>query len=114
MPLYLLDDYLWFPPVEEALPEGLLAVGGDLDVERLLLAYRSGIFPWFSDDEPVMWWCPDPRFVLFPSELKISKSMRQVIKRNEFEFRTNTAFGEVITACSTIGRPGQDGTWITD
>jgi leucyl/phenylalanyl-tRNA--protein transferase len=114
MPLYLLDDELWFPPVEEALEDGLLAMGGDLSPERLLLAYRRGIFPWFSDDEPPMWWSPDPRFVLFPDELKVSKSMKQVIKRGEFEFRVNTAFEEVIANCSSVVREDQDGTWITD
>lgn len=113
MPLYLLDNELWFPPVEEALDDGLLAVGGDLSVDRLLLAYKSGIFPWFSDDEPPMWWCPDPRFVLFPPELKVSKSMKQVIRKNEFEFRVNTAFSEVIANCASMPREGQDGTWIT-
>jgi leucyl/phenylalanyl-tRNA--protein transferase len=114
MPLYILDEELWFPPVEEAMEDGLLAMGGDLSPERLLLAYRSGIFPWFSDDEPPMWWCPDPRFVLLPEELKVSKSMKQLMRRDEFEFSVNTAFAEVITNCSAIEREGQDGTWITD
>jgi leucyl/phenylalanyl-tRNA---protein transferase len=113
MPLHFLDNTLWFPPVEEALEDGLLAIGGDLSTERLLLAYRSGIFPWFSEDEPPMWWCPDPRFVLFPSRLKVSKSMQRIIKRNEFVFSVDTAFNEVITNCSMIEREGQDGTWIT-
>lgn len=113
MPLHLLDDSLWFPDVEEALPEGLLAIGGDLSPDRLLLAYRSGIFPWFNEDEPPMWWSPDPRFVLYPSELKVSKSMRQVIRSGKFEFRTDTAFGAVIDNCSKVFRPGQGGTWIS-
>src|SRR3954464_9113161 len=99
MPLYLLDDSLWFPDVEEALEDGLLAAGGDLSVERLLLAYHSGIFPWFNEDEIPLWWCPDPRFVLFPGDLNVSKSMRQLLKRNHFEFRVNTAFAEVIQNC---------------
>ena len=114
MSIYLLDEDLWFPPVEEALEDGLLAIGGDLGTERLLLAYRSGIFPWFSEDEPPMWWSPDPRFVLFPEELKISKSMRQVLRSGTFEFRVNTAFREVIRHCRTTPRPGQGGTWIGD
>ncbi len=114
VPVHLLDDRIWFPPVEEALSDGLLAVGGNLCPERLLLAYHSGIFPWYNEDEIPMWWSPDPRFVLFPDELKVSKSMKQVIKRNEFEFRFDTAFEDVITNCSHIYRKGQDGTWIGD
>src|SRR5437016_619384 len=110
MPIYILDKELWFPPVEEATKDGLLAVGGDLSAERLLLAYRNGIFPWFSEDEPPMWWCPNPRFVLFPAELKVSKSMKQVLHRNEFEFRVNTTFKEVIANCKAARRKGQRGT----
>lgn len=113
MPLFVLDKNLWFPPVQEALPDGLLAIGGDLSVERLLLAYRKGIFPWFDGDVP-MWWCPNPRFVLFPNELKVSKSMKVLLKRNAFEFTTNKAFKRVIRACKEKEREGQDGTWITD
>jgi leucyl/phenylalanyl-tRNA--protein transferase len=113
MSLYVLDNNLWFPPVKEALPDGLLAIGGDLSIERLLLAYRKGIFPWFDGDIP-MWWSPDPRFVLFPSELKISKSMKVLLKRNVFDFTVNKAFPEVIKACKEKERAGQDGTWITD
>ena len=109
-----LDDRLWFPPVTEALDDGLLAVGGDLTTERLLLAYHNGIFPWFNEDEPPMWWSPDPRFVLFPDELKVSKSMKQVLRGNKFEFRVNTAFEQVITNCRHAVREGQDGTWIGD
>ena len=112
--LHLLNDDLWFPPVTEALEDGLLAIGGDLSTDRLLLAYNSGIFPWFNEDEIPMWWSPDPRFVLFPDELKVSKSMKQVIRRNEFEFKVDTAFREVINNCRAIEREGQDGTWITD
>lgn len=113
MPLFTLDKELIFPPVDLAEPDGLLAMGGDLSSERLLLAYKKGIFPWY-EGEHILWWCPDPRFVLFPPELKISKSMKQVLKRNEFEFKTDTAFQQVIRACKTAVRPGQDGTWITD
>ena len=114
MPISFLDDSLWFPPVEDALDDGLLAVGGDLSVERLLLAYHSGIFPWFNEDELPMWWSPDPRFVLFPEQLKVSKSMRQVMKRGDFEFRIDTAFEDVIYYCSRVYREGQGGTWIGD
>lgn len=113
MPLHVLTDHLWFPPVEEAAADGLLAIGGDLHTERLLLAYRSGIFPWFNDDEPPLWWSPDPRFVLFPQELNISKSMQQLLKKNVFHITTNNAFTEVIRHCGMQKRKDQDGTWIT-
>ncbi len=113
MPLYVLDNNLWFPPVNEALNDGLLAIGGDLSVERLLLAYQKGIFPWFDGDVP-MWWSPDPRFVLFPDELKVSKSMKVLLKRQAFEFTTNKTFPRVIRACKEKEREGQDGSWITD
>ena len=113
MSLHVLDSHLWFPPVSEALPDGLLAIGGDLSVERLLLAYSKGIFPWFDGDVP-MWWSPDPRFVLFTNDIKISKSMQLLIKRNAFTFTVNTAFNQVINACKTIPRQGQAGTWITN
>ncbi len=113
MQIYILNDEVWFPPAGEALPDGLLAIGGDLSKERLLLAYRNGIFPWFDDEVP-MWWCPDPRFVLFPEELKVSKSMQQLLKRNTFDFRINTAFPQVIKHCKQTPRNDQDGTWITD
>ncbi len=114
MRLHLLDESLWFPPVDDALPDGLLAAGGDLSLERLLLAYRNGIFPWFNDGEPPLWWSPDPRFVMFPEELKVSKSMAQVLRRGTFEFRINTDMPAVIANCKEIEREGQDGTWITD
>lgn len=114
MNLRFLDDTLWFPPVSDALEDGLLAVGGNLTVERLLLAYHSGIFPWYGEEEPPMWWSPDPRFVLFPGELKVSKSMKQVLKRGTFEFRVNTAFEQVINNCRHAYREGQGGTWIGD
>jgi leucyl/phenylalanyl-tRNA---protein transferase len=114
MALHFLDDELWFPDVEEALPDGLLAAGGDLSTERILLACRNGIFPWFNDDDPPLWWSPDPRFVLFPDELKVSKSMRQLLKNNEFEFKVNTDFEAVIYNCRSVLRNGVSGTWITD
>ena len=113
MPLQVLTDQLWFPPVDEAAPDGLLAIGGDLNTERLLLAYRSGIFPWFNEDEPPLWWSPDPRFVLFPQELYVSKSMQQLLKRRAFKMTVNKAFTEVILNCGRQKRKGQDGTWIT-
>jgi leucyl/phenylalanyl-tRNA--protein transferase len=113
MPLFVLNNELVFPPVDQAEPDGLLAVGGDLSVERLLLAYRQGIFPWY-EGRHILWWSPDPRFVLFPDELKESKSMRQIIRKNVFEFRVDTAFSEVITNCKTVARRGQESTWITD
>ncbi|HKC37731.1 MAG TPA: leucyl/phenylalanyl-tRNA--protein transferase [Chitinophagaceae bacterium] len=113
MSIFALDKELLFPPVHLAEPDGLLAIGGDLSPERLLLAYRSGIFPWY-EGEHILWWCPDPRFVLFPAELKVSKTIRPLLKRNEFEFTTNKAFSIVIHNCKKTKRPGQEGTWITD
>ncbi|MBK9464501.1 MAG: leucyl/phenylalanyl-tRNA--protein transferase [Chitinophagaceae bacterium] len=113
MPLFVLDKELTFPPVHLAEPDGLLAMGGDLSSERLLLAYRSGIFPWYEGDT-ILWWCPHPRFVLYPEELKISKSIKPLLNKNEFEFTTNKAFAQVIHHCKKTKRPGQDGTWITD
>lgn len=104
-----------FPPVERALaePNGLLAAGGDLSVERLLAAYRNGIFPWFSEDQPILWWSPDPRMVLFPAELRISRSLRKRLARRDYEVRADTAFEEVIAACAAP-RKEDGGTWITD
>ena len=112
MPVFALERQLVFPPPELAEPDGLLAIGGDLSVERLLLAYRSGIFPWY-EGEDILWWSPEPRFVLFPEHLRISKSMHQLIKKQAFEFTINKDFEQVIAHCKTIGRKGQDGTWIT-
>lgn len=113
MPLFALDRELVFPPVHFADADGLLAIGGDLSVPRLLLAYRQGIFPWY-EGEPILWWCPDPRFVLFPNELRISKSVKSLLKRDHFRFTINEAFGQVIRHCKTIKRNGQESTWITD
>jgi leucyl/phenylalanyl-tRNA--protein transferase len=113
MPLFALDKSLQFPPVELAEADGLLAIGGDLSVDRLLLAYRNGIFPWY-EGEHILWWCPQPRFVLYPTNLKVSKSMQQVIKREHFDFTINKAFHEVIRNCKHSIRKEQDGTWITD
>ncbi len=110
----ILTENIYFPAVESADQSGLLAIGGDLSPERLLLAYRSGIFPWYSEGDPICWWTPDPRFVLFPQELKVSKSMKQVIDRNKFVFTINQSFAEVISNCKNVSRNGQDGTWISD
>lgn len=111
--MYFLSKDLYFPPPEYASPEGILAIGGDLSADRLLLAYRNGIFPWFEDDEPILWWCPPERMVLFFDELKVSKSMRNVLNRGIFHVTWNTAFKDVIALCRDIKRDGQRGTWIT-
>jgi leucyl/phenylalanyl-tRNA--protein transferase len=107
-----------FPPLSAALaepvgPNGLLAAGGDLSPERLLAAYTRGIFPWYAEGEPILWWSPDPRMVLFPQELKVSRSLAKVLRNRDYEVRLDTAFGEVIAACATAPRDGQAGTWIT-
>ena len=112
MALFALGKEISFPPVHLSEPDGLLAMGGDLSPERILLAYRSGIFPWYEGTH-ILWWCPDPRFVLFPEELKISKSTQALLKKNAFEFTVNTAFREVINQCRSIPRKDQEGTWIT-
>lgn len=111
--MHFLSKKIEFPQVDSATADGLLAVGGDLQPERLILAYRSGIFPWFDNDKFIMWWSPDPRFVLFPQALKVSKSMKKILRQNPFRITSNQAFKEVISECSKIGRPGQAGTWIT-
>ena len=111
--MVLLNDNLIFPPVEMATEEGILAIGGDLGIERLLLAYRSGIFPWYSEGEPIVWWSPDPRFVLFPEKLKVTKSMQSVLSNGSFRFTINRAFTAVLQNCKTITRKEQEGTWIT-
>lgn len=112
--LFFLTDALVFPPVHTANSEGLLAVGGDLSPERLLLAYQQGIFPWFNKDSIILWWSPDPRMVLYPEQIKISKSMKKVLRDNQFKLTKNTCFKEVLDYCSSVERPGQDGTWITE
>jgi leucyl/phenylalanyl-tRNA---protein transferase len=113
MSLIALNETLQFPPAEMADEDGLLAIGGDLSRERLLHAYRNGIFPWY-ENKYILWWCPDPRFVLFPPELKISSSMKQLLKKQIFEFSINRDFNAVISQCKAITRRGQDGTWITE
>ncbi len=114
MTIYLLSDDLSFPQPELAGKDGLLAVGGDLSKERLLLAYHNGIFPWFSDDEPIIWWSPDPRLVLYPDELKISGSLKKTIKKNIFNITMDTAFEEVINACAEVRTRQKKETWIID
>ncbi|MCW3167859.1 leucyl/phenylalanyl-tRNA--protein transferase [Chryseobacterium sp. 09-1422] len=94
--------------------EGIIAFGGDLSMERIWFAYQNGIFPWFNPDEEILWWCPDPRFVLFPSELKVSKSMRKILNNHLFTFTENQNFREVIKNCQQVSRKGQDGTWLSD
>jgi leucyl/phenylalanyl-tRNA---protein transferase len=111
--IFRLDDRLVFPDPSLAEEDGLLAVGGDLSPERLMLAYENGIFPWYSDETPVLWYSPHERFVLYPARVKVSKSMRQVLRSARFKVTYDTEFAEVIAACSAVGRPGQDGTWIT-
>jgi leucyl/phenylalanyl-tRNA--protein transferase len=112
--MYFLSEELFFPPVSEAYPDGIVAIGGDLSVERLQLAYKSGIFPWFEEGEPIYWWSPNPRMVLFLDELVVSKSMRNILNRNIFRLTFNKNFKEVISNCQKITRDGQNGTWITN
>jgi len=112
--IFRLDKRIIFPNPSLAEEDGLLAVGGDLSTSRLLLAYHNGIFPWFNDDTPILWYSPHERFVLFPNELRVSKSMRQVLKSDRFTVTSDQNFADVIDACSSAGRKGQDGTWITD
>ncbi len=113
MPCYQLDNDLWFPPVEKAEDYGLLAVGGDLSPERLLLAYSLGIFPWYNPDEPILWWSPDPRCVLFPSQLHVSRSLKRFMRKQLYQISFNQNFAEVISMCRQL-RAGIDGrgTWI--
>ena len=108
-----LNNELIFPSVESATDEGIIAIGGDLTTERLLLAYRNGIFPWYNDGEPIIWWCPNPRFILLPEKLRVSKSMQSVLNNGKFRFTINRAFVEVVQNCKTISRKEQEGTWIT-
>ncbi len=114
MTVYLLPQEPFFPPVDEAEPDGLVAIGGDLSVERLLQAYSHGIFPWFRDDEDVFWYSPDPRLVMLPAQFVISDSMKRVLRSSRFSVKFDTSFREVIRACAEAPRPGQDGTWLSD
>jgi leucyl/phenylalanyl-tRNA--protein transferase len=112
VPVFLLSDTIEFPTPHLASEDGLLAVGGDLSQERLLLAYRMGIFPWFSNNEPILWWSPDPRLVLYPHEIKISKTLRKVIKKDVFSVTMDIAFNEVINQCAQVRVQKNEGTWI--
>lgn len=115
MPVYWLSEHdLVFPHPSLAEPGGLLAIGGDLSPERLVLAYRNGIFPWFEDDGNFFWYSPDPRFVLFPAELKVQKSMRSIFNRQKFTYSLDTAFEQVMQACALLPRGGQEGSWISE
>ena len=113
MPIYQLTDEIMFPNPEFAEEDGLLAVGGDLRWERLLLAYCNGIFPWYNDEDPILWWCPKPRFIIKPNEVRISKSMKRVFNRGEFKVTFNNDFEGVISNCKALREKGE-GTWITD
>ena len=112
--MQILDQRIKFPDVSQASADGLLAIAGDLSSERLIEAYSNGIFPWFNDEDPIMWWSPDPRFVIFPEELKVSKSMRQLFKKKPFQVTQNQDFEAVIRNCSVAKRHDQDGTWIIE
>lgn len=112
MPVYLLNEQMVFPPPQFARADGLLAIGGDLGQERLLLAYRQGIFPWFMEGEPILWWSPDPRLVLYPPDFRLSRSLRKKIRQNIFSITIDQAFREVITACALTRREKNEGTWI--
>jgi leucyl/phenylalanyl-tRNA--protein transferase len=114
MPVFQLPDEILFPDPSLAEPDGLLAVGGDLSPERLLAAYKNGIFPWYSEHEPILWWSPDPRLVLFPKKFKVSHSLKQKIKKNVFSVRMDSDFEQVISACAEKERNHEAGTWITD
>jgi leucyl/phenylalanyl-tRNA--protein transferase len=114
MPIFRLVDEPIFPPPDYADPSGLLAVGGDLSKERLLEAYRLGIFPWYSDDQPILWWSPDPRLVLDLKDFKISRSLSKTLKKGVFQVTFDHAFEEVIQACAVVPRAAQNGTWITE
>ncbi|MDD5711270.1 MAG: leucyl/phenylalanyl-tRNA--protein transferase [Smithellaceae bacterium] len=114
MPVFRITADGLFPPSACAAPGGALAIGGDLSPDRLLAAYSRGIFPWYSEDEPIIWWSPDPRFVLFPADLHVSKTMGSLLRKGTFEITIDKDFPAVISACKKSERPGQNGTWITD
>jgi len=113
MPVFRIPEQHLFPNPELANPQGLLGVGGDLDPERILLAYRHGIFPWYSQGQPILWWSPDPRMVLWVDALHVPRSLGKIIRRGDYRTTMDTAFAEVMTACARVPRPGQEGTWIT-
>ena len=112
--MHFLTQKIEFPDVSKASSDGLLAIGGDLSIERVLFAYSKGIFPWYQEEEPILWWSPDPRFVLFPKDLRVSKSMKRVLKKEPFKVTHNKAFKDVIQNCAKAKRNGQQGTWITN
>ncbi|MFT5237278.1 MAG: leucyl/phenylalanyl-tRNA--protein transferase [Flavobacteriaceae bacterium] len=112
--MFYLSQSLEFPNPSEADSDGLLAVGGDLTPERLLIAYNSGIFPWYENNQPILWWSPNPRMILYPEKMKVSKSLRKLVNKETYQVTFNTVFSEVIKNCSTIKREGQGGTWITE
>ncbi|MCW5208146.1 leucyl/phenylalanyl-tRNA--protein transferase, partial [Desulfobulbus sp. US2] len=114
MPVFRLPDEIIFPDPQLAEPDGLLAVGGDLAPARILAAYSQGIFPWYSDSEPILWWSPVPRLVLLPEEFHLPKRLARTIRKNIFEVRADTAFAEVMTSCASIRRDAGEGTWITE
>jgi len=112
--MHVLTQDLWFPDLTKATKEGLLAIGGDLSVPRLVYAYRQGVFPWYNAGEPILWWSPNPRFVLYPEKLKVSKSMKQLLRKGDYTVTINKDFRSVIKECSKIKREGQFDTWITN
>ncbi|MFZ4521531.1 MAG: leucyl/phenylalanyl-tRNA--protein transferase [Bacteroidales bacterium] len=114
MTVYLLPEEPVFPPVDEAEPDGLVAIGGDLSAERLLQAYSQGIFPWFTSDEEIYWFSPEPRLIMYPDQFKISGSLKRIIRSNSFTVRFDTVFEQVIRGCAEAARPGQEGTWISE
>ena len=114
MPIFLLSDRIAFPHPNLARKDGLLAVGGDLSQDRLLLAYSMGIFPWYSEPEPILWWSPDPRLVLYPCEIKVSKSLKKILKNKIFSVTIDQAFNQVITSCARIRLQKNEGTWIDE
>ena len=111
---YLLDDHISFPHPNAVKPSGILAISGDLSVERLLLAYNFGIFPWYNESEPIIWWCPKPRFIIFPDQVKVAKSIHSYFNKNKFQVTYNKHFEDIIRHCQYSPRNGQDGTWIND
>jgi leucyl/phenylalanyl-tRNA---protein transferase len=111
---YYLDHHISFPHPDAVKPSGILAISGDLSIERLLLAYQYGIFPWYNDNEPIIWWCPRPRFVIFPDKIKVAKSMKTYFNQHKFQVTYNQYFEDVIRYCQYTPRNGQEGTWINE
>jgi len=113
MPVFELTEKILFPDVSRAEEDGLLAIGGDLSIPRLLSAYSLGIFPWYSKGQPILWWSPDPRFILFPEKFRLTDSLHRKIRANRFDLKIDEQFGKVISKCASIKRQGESGTWIT-